>query len=142
MNINFPWSIEYSVGVEVFDEQHQHFFTIANKAVEFANSESTSVEELRSLIKELKDYALFHLRTEEEYFEKFRYPKKDADFHTAAHNGYREQVKRYNERLESENENLKPLLEEIAEYSGNWLASHIMKMDKQYSDFFHERGLK
>jgi len=133
------WDNSYSVGVDLIDEQHKHFFGIANSAYEAAEGATVAPEKLLAIILELNDYALYHLGTEEEYFKKFRYA--GTTLHVQMHNIYRDQMQKYLGRMRDGNDT-KELVKEIALYSGNWLGSHIFVMDKQYAKSFREHGLK
>ena len=140
MSNKFIWTDEYGVGIELIDEQHKHFFEIVNKAFDFISKESIARRELSDLLDELGNYALYHLGTEEEYFDSLNYP--DAILHITSHNKYREMIKKYLNRVRDEKEDMGKLIEEAASYSGNWLSQHILEVDKKYTIFFNERGLK
>ena len=60
----FIWTIEYSVGIESIDEQHQHFFDITNKILELSESGSSEGRDLFESLEELGNYAFYHLDTE------------------------------------------------------------------------------
>ncbi len=135
----FIWTPEYSVGVDLFDEQHKRFFELANAVLDVAaeTDKDTLAKKIADVVRELAEYANYHLSAEEEYFEKYGY--FDADIHTKAHNFYREKMKTLIAELQNGGANLKELAESIAWYAGNWLTSHIMTMDKKYERFFESR---
>ncbi|TRZ63996.1 MAG: hypothetical protein D4Q79_02490 [Spirochaetia bacterium] len=135
----FIWKEEYSVGIKEIDEQHKHFFEIANGTLDLTTKENLTKEETIKGLQELGDYAFYHLSTEEGYFDKFKY--QDAPLHINAHNKYREAVNEYFARIDDENTDIKKLAEEMASYSGNWLLAHIVVVDKRYTKFFNEHGL-
>ena len=135
----FNWSSDYGVGVAEIDEQHKYFFNIANELIDLADRDETSKEELFTLLGKLGDYALYHLGTEEEYFDKFEYP--DTAPHRAAHDNYRETIKRYLSDIRDENADVPGIAKKAALYSSGWLAGHIIGMDQMYSTFFNEHGL-
>lgn len=126
----FIWTQEYSVGIESIDEQHKHFFGIANKIMD---------KEIFGALEELGDYAFYHLETEENYFDKFNYG--GASEHIAVHNEYREKVQDMMDRAR-QGEDIKKIAKEAASYSGEWLFKHILVMDKKYTKFFQEKGVK
>jgi hemerythrin len=135
----FIWTEKYSVGVKTIDEQHKRFFEIANSIVDLEEKDA-SREELLAALGQLGDYALYHLNTEEKYFDELHYA--DAERHVAIHNQYREKIKDYFEKARNEKTDIKELAKEIASYSNDWLSYHILIMDKQYTKFFIEHGLK
>ena len=138
----FIWDEKYSVGLSSLDKQHKRFFEIGNNLIDLAEKPEPTHNELLSMIKELEDYAFYHLKTEEELFEKFQYPESQT--HIEAHEQYRDKVKHYLAIVsaESPSSDLRKLAEEIASYSIYWLTNHILIMDKEYTAFFLEHGVK
>ena len=134
------WSDEYSVGVEVIDEQHKHFFDIASRISQDALKPSLTKEGLEGLLGELGDYALYHLDTEEKYFDTLHY--EEADAHKKAHDEFRETVGAYLEQIkDKDDEGARKFAQDIALYAADWLKAHILTVDKRYTKFFHEHGL-
>ena len=136
----FKWTTKYSVGIKSIDEQHQHFFKVANLLVETALNDASTKEGVIAMLGSLGDYAFYHLKTEEDYFNKFKYP--DAAEHIAEHNKFRDQVKGYLDLIGDEKTDIKKLGKEAAIFSGNWLYHHILLVDIKYSKFFIEKGLE
>ena len=136
----FTWTTKYSVGIRSIDEQHQHFFEIANSLVKVALNDASAKEEILALINNLGDYAFYHLKTEENYFDKFKYP--DATEHIAEHDKYRDQIKIYLDLIRDGEADIKKIGKEAAIFSGNWLYHHILLVDTKYTKFFIEKGLE
>ncbi|MCL5017348.1 MAG: bacteriohemerythrin [Patescibacteria group bacterium] len=136
----FTWTKKYSVGVESIDEQHKHFFEIANKLIEMALNEAAEKDELVALLGSLGDYAFYHLNTEEKYFEEFHYP--EAQMHVEEHNKYREKIKQLMDSLEKEDRDINTMAKDAAIYSGNWLFHHILFVDQKYTKFFQDNHVK
>jgi hemerythrin len=136
----FVWSEEYSVGIPSIDEQHKHFFGIANQIVDLAEQENPAREALFSAAEELGDYAMYHLKTEEDYFDKFSYAGETE--HLEAHNLYRKRVAHYLDALQNPDSSAKELAGEMASYSIYWLSDHILFMDKKYGLFLGEHGVR
>lgn len=136
----FTWTKEYSVGVEEIDEQHQHFFALANEIIALSEQADVQIRELLFKVTNLSSYAVYHLLTEENLFKRYNYP--DATAHISAHNAYREKMKQFVAQAEKEGTDTKKLALEIAEFAGDWLMNHIIVMDKKYVDFMREVGIK
>lgn len=137
----FTWNPEYSVGVQMIDEQHQHFFEIANRLALLAVAERIDKEELLYLFGELGNYALYHLSTEENLFNELHYP--DAAEHIAAHDRYRDDVaNRLSGEISAPNADVRAIVEQMAETSNIWLQGHILTLDKKYKEFFNEHGVR
>lgn len=135
----FIWKDEYSVGIPSIDEQHKHFFEITDRMIDLAEQANPVKEILVSVIGELGDYAMYHLKTEEEYFDKFAYA--GAPEHVMAHDLYREKIAGYLAMAHDPASDLAKLAEDVASYSINWLSNHILLLDKKYTVFFEEHGI-
>jgi hemerythrin-like metal-binding protein len=136
----FVWTPEYSVDVKEIDEQHKEFFNIINVLLEASESDSISKEMLLMKIGLLGNYAAYHLGTEESLFDQFKYD--GAVKHIEAHNMFRVKIKELITKAETESVNQKEIIQEAANFAGDWLLNHILIVDKQYSKFFNEHGLK
>lgn len=140
MNKRFVWTNEYSVNVAEIDEQHKEFFNIANSLLNLADSTSFTDDEALIKVGQLGNYAFYHLSTEEDFFIQTGY--KDAPEHTDAHNKFREKSKDFENKIRNKGVDKKAILKEVAEFAGDWLMRHILVMDKKYSEFFNEKGIK
>lgn len=139
----FTWTEEYSVSVQLFDEQHKVFFHIANNILDFLHADMEKTRKkntMISLLKDLQSYAIYHLNSEEEYFNQFHY--QDAAAHIAAHDSFRKTMERFMKNAEQESADIEKIGREMAEFTGNWLLKHILVVDKGYSQFFHEHGMQ
>ncbi|MEK7624694.1 MAG: bacteriohemerythrin [Patescibacteria group bacterium] len=134
----FNWTEEYSVDVSLIDEQHKHFFQIANSIIDLTENENPKKEPLMFLAGELADYAFYHLGIEESYFDKFNY--KEAPYHKTEHDNYRNKIKNYLNEVRNETTNLREITKELAVFSNDWLTHHILLVDKRYTLFFREHG--
>lgn len=135
----FIWTKDLSVQVKEIDEQHQNFFRLANEVLGMLEEKEVTKEHAQHVLKQFDDYAHYHLRTEEVYFDRCHYPEADA--HVAAHDAYRKTVAEAMERIE-ESEDYVTLILDITLFAGNWLTKHIRDMDQRYAECFHTCGLK
>ena len=76
------WDSSCRVGVEEFDEAHQHLFAIGNNLIR-AVLEGHALEVIRPVIDELIDYTEQHFRAEEALMRRADYPGYEA--HRAEH---------------------------------------------------------
>jgi hemerythrin len=136
----FVWKDSCSVGIASIDDQHKHFFSITNDIISLLEKGNTTKEELCAMVLKLEDYADFHFKTEEGYFDHLHY--RDAPFHIDAHYSYCRRVAYYRQELEKSAVDLPHMTEEVATYSIYWLSDHILRMDKHYTIFFKEHGVK
>lgn len=135
----FIWNDAYKVEVNEIDEQHKHFFEIANSIFGLINDGNVLVSELIPKINELGDYALYHLSAEESYFDRFHY--KEAEPHVSEHNLFRQKIIEYMKKAKSQETNTKNMAGEVASFAVSWLKDHILKVDKKYIKLFHDHGL-
>lgn len=138
----FKWQEKYSVGIKKIDEQHKKFFSITNSIIDLLGSGNSVNKKLNPALMELEDYANYHLGTEESYFDKFTY--KDADFHIAQHDQYRDKIAYYRKLLADKrgDDDCCDLAEEIVNYSIHWLSDHILTVDILYTEFLKEHGVE
>ncbi|MFH0890899.1 MAG: bacteriohemerythrin [Candidatus Liptonbacteria bacterium] len=140
MKKTFVWTEEYSVHVAELDEQHREFINICNGLIDLAESALFAKDEALTEVMKLGDYAVYHLSTEEELFAKISYP--DAVPHTESHNQFREKAKIFIDKTRAENADIKRIAEAVAEFAAEWLLNHILHVDKKYSEFFNQHGIK
>lgn len=130
------WSDKYSVGVEMFDDQHKVFFGIINDL--YASIiERKEREVLGDIFDQLLKYMDFHFETEERYFDEFHY--EHATEHREAHQRLTERLLELRARWETGTLD-NPY--EVLDFLEDWLVEHIMGMDRQYHDCFLAHGLK
>lgn len=140
MKEKFFWDDNLSVNVKEIDEQHKNFLNICNQLFALSDNEVIDQEEVFKKVSELGDYAMYHLSTEEELFEKTAYP--EAENHKNIHDVFRAKIKEFIEQVRDEVSDKKEVAANIADFSGNWLVNHIAGMDKQYTDHFNKNGVE
>jgi hemerythrin-like metal-binding protein len=129
------WKNQYSVKVAEFDEQHKNLFSLINSYMESVKKGNV-YDKLKQTIHGLEAYADVHFRLEEEYMLKYEYP--DYSSHKEAHQLFTTKVGEFKSRLE--NGDVKP--EELGKFLMDWLVQHIMGVDRNYSSFFNEKGVR
>jgi hemerythrin len=130
------WSSALSVNVREIDEQHQKLINLINKLND-AMLQRRAKEEMGSIINELLRYTVVHFSLEEGYFDKFGYP--DTPAHKAEHVKFVAEAKKFKEQFESGKLGLSI---EVMTFLSDWLKNHIMGVDKKYSAFLNEKGVK
>ncbi len=129
------WESIYSVNVKEIDNQHKKLFSIINHLFEI--KKDFSKKNAIKVIKELKDYGIYHLNTEEKYFKKFNY--QDKKLHILQHDMYKEKIIEFEEKINKSKEIT--VFKELTEFLRNWWLNHIQNSDQQYSKFFNQKGL-
>jgi hemerythrin-like metal-binding protein len=78
------------------------------------------------------------LSSEEEAFNEYKYPK--AKDHIEAHKGYRLKIgDLYNKSRKAESSQIIPLTREVVDFATDWLMTHILSMDKEYTSFLKDK---
>lgn len=127
----FTWKDEYETGVPIIDEQHKHLFEIGNSAYELLNNTLTidKYDKIIHVIEELRDYAVFHFKYEEEYMLSINYKKFLS--HKVEHDEFIKRVDEVDLTLidESQNEYILSLLQFVYK----WISEHILVKDLGYT---------
>ncbi len=130
------WNETFSVKVREFDEHHKRIIAMINEirnSTEQVTDDSSMAEKVHSLI----DYASTHFKAEERYMTQFGFAGYES--HEAEHDRFIERVLGFQERL-SRGEKVIP--DELMTFLKDWLVKHILGTDKQYSQFFNDKGLQ
>ena len=131
------WNEMYNLGLEEIDPQHQKLIGIINKLYD-AMQASTEKAEMKTILKELTDYADYHFSTEEKHFEEFNYVDKVG--HVKSHDAYKEKIAQFSKEYETNESYALPF--DLMDYLGAWWTGHILGADRKYVECFHEHGLK
>jgi hemerythrin-like metal-binding protein len=138
MHTLFVWDEKYSVNVKLFDDQHKTFFDLINRIYSYIDQSATdfTTDTMITLLNKLEDYALFHLKSEEEFFFKYNYLKTQE--HVKEHNEFRKAVSSFKKAYSSQSTDVVNIAIETADFCKDWLINHIFKVDKFYTEFFKE----
>ncbi len=130
------WSDEFSVGVEILNDQHQKLIKAIDILVSALGTKPTK-EKLDKVCAVILDYKTTHFATEEEYFQKCNYG--GAEEHITEH-------KKFNEILTDLQNKYKDTPIDfafaLADFLEDWLVDHLWNMDRKYIDCFKTCGLK
>jgi hemerythrin-like metal-binding protein len=119
------WSEGYSVGIKDIDMQHMKLIDLINKLYNlFLNK---NYDDLKNIMKELKDYTLYHFSTEERLFREKKYSNELE--HIAKHE---ELVNQLNTLINEFINSPSVLTMKTMTFLQKWLTNHIMKEDKKY----------
>jgi hemerythrin len=130
------WDDKYSVNVNEIDNQHKEILKITNKLLK-AIADGTGNEIVGEILQNLTDYIATHFRTEEYYFDKFNYPKSYS--HKEEHETFIQKVSEFKKSFEKGRKNIHL---DVTNFILNWLMSHLLLSDKEYANFFGEKGLR
>ena len=130
------WSSNLSVNIAEIDQQHKKLIDLINELNEAMKmGKGTNVS--GKILNELVNYTLTHFKTEERYFAFYKYP--DAEKHIQEHETFTIKVSDFVAGIE---QNKLTFTLEMMRFLSEWLKKHIMGTDKQYSEFFNQKGLR
>jgi len=132
---DLKWDDSYSVGITKIDDDHQNLIKLINEAhgAVFGTDDAGKVA---AVVKDMKEYALNHLGTEEKLMDQYDYP--DADEHKSQHEIFRMKSQMLNSLVSGGDGAPDPL--DVFQFLSLWLIDHIMKHDKKFGDFLSEQG--
>lgn len=123
------WREEYSIGVDEIDNQHKKLFKIAEDAYDLLKNELyiDKYDRILALLQELKDYTIFHFKTEEGYMKTTGYKKYLS--HKVLHDDFIDKIN--NMDLDKIDVNQDKYIIEILDFILNWISEHILGSDKK-----------
>ena len=129
------WEDSYSVGVEIFDNEHKKLIDIINRLhLALLMKETDAV--MGKTLKDLIDYTITHFAHEEENMANQTY----SDFfkHKKEHDELIKKVQDYKSQIESGKTTISLSL---MNFLKDWLMSHILGTDMKYRAFFAGKTL-
>ncbi len=124
------WKDEYALGVELIDEQHRKLFEIAGRAYNVLKDQFSAdkYDDIIAIIDELKDYAVYHFQTEEQYMQSIAYRKFLS--HKVLHDDFILNINQID--LRQVDDNPEKYLLEVLDFIVKWIGEHILGQDKNY----------
>ncbi len=131
------WTAELSVGIDSIDEQHKKLVNMINALNDAILSDSSN-ELLGKIFTGLTTYTQKHFAYEETMFTEYGYP--DSQEHKRQHSELIAQVVELKEKyLENPQGTISA---DLLLFLKRWLTNHIMKTDKEYTEFLLAKGVK
>ncbi len=122
------WKDEYSVDVAALDDQHKELFKLLNDLNEALEQEESV--DIDYALTQMHVYMLFHFTSEEHLLAKYGYP--DLEQHVEEHRKFKTKVEDFQQQCL---ENRQKLAEQVRDYLMEWIGSHVLETDKEYSTF-------
>lgn len=136
----FEWGEKYSTKIQEFDNDHKKLFKLFNGVYQQV-FECEDLEEERNLTKKtltkLLEYVKYHFTAEEELMIKFNYPAYVE--HKKEHEYYIEEVNKF---VQQYNNGVAALSFPTFMFLKEWITKHILGRDKDYGQFFNNKGIK
>ena len=129
------WEDSFSVGVDIFDNEHKKLIEIINRLhLALLMKETDAV--MGKTLKDLIDYTITHFAHEEENMANQTYP--DFFKHKKEHDELIKKVQDYKTQIESGKTTISL---SIMNFLKEWLMSHILGTDMKYRNFFAGKNL-
>jgi len=122
------WKADYEVGVKLIDEQHEKLFEIADCAYKLLTNDFIldKYDRITEILGELKEYTIFHFKSEEEYMLSVGYKKFLS--HKVIHEDFIKSID--NIDLHEIDLNQDESVKKILEFVVDWIDKHILNEDK------------
>ncbi len=120
------WNEAYSVQNTEIDNQHHKLIELINRLYN-AYLDKKHNEEITQIIREIKDYTVYHFATEEKLFVKNNYTEKDEHI-----NKHDEFINELNDLVKNYSNTGLVLTMKVMTFLQRWLTNHILKEDKKY----------
>lgn len=134
-NDSLVWDESISVKVDLFDNHHKKLIDLINKLYQaMENGDGNAY--LMPLLEELIKYTEYHFSAEEEAFEKYSYP--EIEVHRKQHQSFVATAKELYEGLKGGSA---ILTDDVLDFLQEWVVTHIMKVDFQYSEFLADKNI-
>ncbi|AGX41585.1 bacteriohemerythrin [Clostridium saccharobutylicum] len=119
---------EYKIGLDHIDKQHEKLFELANKAYMLLKDEFAvdKYDKIVEIINELKEYTIFHFKSEEEYMESINY--KGLFSQKLQHEKFINVLQELDFKQIDENQD--ESLIKVLDFLNDWLSDHILISDK------------
>jgi hemerythrin len=130
------WNDSLSVKVAEIDKQHQKLMSMINELSD-AMKQGKGKDSLGKILNGLISYTSSHFKTEEKYFDLYRYPETAS--HKKEHIAFVQKVSDFKDGFEK---GRLSVTIDLMNFLSDWLKNHIKGTDKKYSAFFNEKGLK
>lgn len=136
------WTKDYSIGIEEMDKQHQRLLVLINR-VEIISQMDYKRDDFKSksleVIQDVLNYTIIHFSSEEVLLRMFDYPEYDK--HKITHDKFvafviQKQKQSEEFFLNNRKSEMNLELEELYKFLKKWLLGHILKTDKEYTQFF------
>lgn len=134
----FIWNDKLELGVRPMDDEHKVLIDRINSFITALEQQHVvkNKEMLLDAFNALASYTVEHFEHEERYMQSVDYPQFSS--HKKIHENLLNQVGIYGHQIKTDTLNEK----KIVSFLRNWLLSHIMGVDMQYSRHSHERHEK
>lgn len=128
------WNSTLLLGVEPFDQHHEHLFSLLNRTYDLIAT-SAPTDCFGEVFKELKEYTVYHFGAEELWMDQQDYPRKLT--HIQQHEAFLKEILRFESEFAAGGE-LSAI--GVLTFIKQWLLNHIYKIDAEYAAHIRSKG--
>lgn len=127
------WKDSYCVNIEVIDIQHKELFNILDKCYDLLlkSKDKDNYDEVISILLNLKEYTIYHFKTEEKFMKENNYSKFLS--HKFAHDSFIEKINTFDPY--SVDKDTTTSLKNILEFVSQWIKDHILDVDMKIPQY-------
>ncbi len=129
------WDDSLILGIRQIDEQHQHLVGLFGKSYHAIILDGPQ-SEFDHIVKELSDYATYHLSTEERLMTEYSYPQMNS--HLLEHAEFSRNIREFRDKCERGDSSVAI---DVLVFLRGWLVNHILKTDRLYAEFLISKGV-
>lgn len=135
----FPWMNDYCVGIGQFDQEHKRLVELTNQLYSGVIDGNVAVV-TPQVIAGLEEYALNHMKHEEEVMASLNYPHRAR--HEAQHAWFGKCVRDFRQQCEDLRGSIGiiDVARELSAFLKNWLAGHMRGEDQELGNYLKSRG--
>lgn len=137
---NFDWSDDYRIGINELDTQHQQMFRLLNRMLVLDKTDDVakSLKSLPGLLKELNEYAAYHLTYEESLMKQYLTPDADMVAHITEHRIYWQRIAEFEQRLAAGDAQV---IHGLTVFLDHWWSQHVQNADRRLGVSLQQCGL-
>lgn len=119
------WTEQLATGMPGLDDEHRQLIDLIN-AVGHLHQRQASAEALRLALSDLRDYTVYHFRTEARLMQRYPIAEANRRAHLAAHRGFVERLDEFDALVET---NPGAVIECLMAFMVKWLVHHVSGVD-------------
>lgn len=133
----FEFTDNFRTGIKFMDEEHEKLFELANETYYILKDQfiSDKYDDIVYVLNELRDYAKYHFKHEEEFMEEITYKRRFN--HLVAHENFIKKLDDYD--FVNIDMNQQEILMDMVEFLVDWLEKHIAGVDMEIAKSLNEK---
>ncbi|EGO63853.1 bacteriohemerythrin [Acetonema longum] len=137
----FGWKEQYSCNIAEVDKQHKQLFRLAGDLHDLlqAPERFDKYDEIRRVLGELADYAVYHFSFEEKLMTEHGFDAAQFKYHQAEHTAFTHKIKHLAQQDFDKNQ--QQTIANALVFAVNWIDKHILDTDKRYVEFLNSKDV-